>query len=98
MPSIMVLNCWQVRNTPALQYPVIPLFKVQNLKNWIIQYAKHFLGYTKHNSDALLYSKLQHTHLPNTFFVLLTLTLLTWRIWWAPNIASKWDLTQRLKG
>jgi len=22
----------------------------------------------------------------------LTLTLLTWRIWWAPDIASKWQM------
>jgi len=29
---------------------------------------------------------------------LLTLILLTWRIWWAPNNASRWDLTRRLKG
>ena len=28
----------------------------------------------------------------------LTLIVLTWRIWWAPNNASRWDLTQCLKG
>jgi len=27
------------------------------------------------------------------FWAILTLTLLTWRIWWAPNNASRWDLT-----
>jgi hypothetical protein len=26
----------------------------------------------------------------------LTLNLLTWRIWWAPNNASRWDLTRHL--
>jgi hypothetical protein len=28
----------------------------------------------------------------------LTLSPLTWKIWWAPNNASGWDLTRRLKG
>jgi len=28
----------------------------------------------------------------------LTLILLTWRIWWAPNNTSRWDLTRCLKG
>ena len=27
----------------------------------------------------------------------LTLILLTWRIWWAPNNASRWDLIRCLK-
>ena len=27
----------------------------------------------------------------------LTLNPLTWKIWWAPNNASRWDLTRRLK-
>jgi len=27
-----------------------------------------------------------------TYFGVLTLILLTWRIWWAPNNASKWQM------
>jgi len=30
--------------------------------------------------------------------IILTLILPTWRIWWAPNNASRWDLTGYLKG
>jgi hypothetical protein len=35
---------------------------------------------------------------PHTAMLCLTVNLLTWRIWWAPNNASRWDLTRRLKG
>ena len=32
------------------------------------------------------------SHILNSWQIVLTLTLLTWRIWWAPNNASKWQM------
>jgi hypothetical protein len=36
--------------------------------------------------------------LPTPTVSILTLNPLMWKIWWAPNNASRWDLTRRLKG
>jgi len=48
----------------------------------------------------ILIFKFLDSNLTNTHTVCLTLILLTWRIWWAPNNAGKcrWDLIWRLKG
>ena len=37
-------------------------------------------------------AKLCHMEITLTFISPLTLILLTWRIWWAPNNASKWQM------
>jgi len=35
---------------------------------------------------------LNRIQMPCGYFVILTLNLLTWKIWWAPNNASRWQM------
>ena len=64
-----------------------------------VLYLNYRLAYHHILGQYIKWYVLQHLiHI--SYFQCLTLNLLTWRIWWTPNNASKWQmgLTQRLKG
>jgi len=53
---------------------------------WILRLCVDYYEYSIQNASVTGHvQKLQIT-------ITLTLTLLTWRIWWAPNNASRWQM------
>jgi hypothetical protein len=56
------------------------------LKTWNVITSK-FL--TKRYKQSCVLSYILHIHF---YFIQVTLILLTWRIWWAPNNATKWQM------
>ena len=57
--------------------------------DWVTQHVVIFVCIQMQPQAVLWYS-----HTNNMIFIIqfLTLTLLMWRIWWAPNNASRWQM------
>jgi hypothetical protein len=73
----------------SVRWQLRPDHFMMDTHNWQI---RHYIGCIQHATDRQTDRQVNYCRCYNHTNARLTLTLLMWNIWWAPNNVSKWQM------